>query len=118
MQRLKGYGIAMIWKGRNRNEEHSPAQDRDEHRKEKLLLQFSSFILEYSLFLSFPIATIGEAAPCLIIAFSFSLVTILFPYLIFSSLIYRLIFSSTSLLILVSIPHLHKVLLVSFYFLS
>ena len=82
-----------------------------------LMLQFSSLILKYSLFLSFPIATIGEAVPCLTIAFFFSLVTILFPYLVFSSLIYGLILSSTGSLTLVSIPCLHNVLLVSFYFL-
>ena len=82
------------------------------------LLQFSSSILIYSLFLSFPITTIGQAIPCLTIAFSFSPVIILSPYLIFSSLIYRLILSSTSSLTLVSVPHFHNILLVSFCFLS
>ena len=32
----KGHDIAMTWKRRNGNEEHSPAQDRDEHGKKKL----------------------------------------------------------------------------------
>ena len=82
------------------------------------VLQFSSFILEYSLFIYFSITTIGEAIPHLTIAFSFSLVIILFPYLAFSSLIYGLILSSTGSLIPVSIPCFHNILLVSFYFLS
>ena len=81
------------------------------------LLQFSSSILIYSLFLSFPIATIEEAISCLTIAFSFSLVIILSPYLIFSSLIYGLILSSTGSLTPVSISHFHNILLVSFCFL-
>ena len=83
-----------------------------------VMLQFSSSTLIYSLFLSFPITTIGEAIPCLTIAFSFSLVTILFLYLVFSSLIYGLILSSTGSLTPVSILRLHNFLLVSFYFLS
>ena len=59
--------------------------------EEWLLLQFSFSFLIYSLSLSFPIATIGEAIPHLTIAFSFSLAIILSLYLVFSSLIIRLI---------------------------
>ena len=81
-----------------------------------LMLQFSSLILKYSLFLSFPIATIGEAISRLTMAFSFPPVTILFPYLVFSSLTYGLILSFTSSLTPASIPCFHNVLLVSFCF--
>ena len=82
-----------------------------------VMLQFSSSFLIYFLSLSFPITTIREAVPCQTAAFSFSLVITPSSYFVFSSLIAGLILSSTSSLTLVSIPHFHNVLLVSFYFL-